>query len=190
MKSNKYLNVVPKSSFLSAENDSQKIIEKLFVQHPNCANTLKKLLVVNTKDCLENPKYNDIIKDYSIKRLIDEHYIQFNPKFRMNNHEEIKSYLLFTFDNFIPTDNGEYRDCTIFIDVLTHHDYWDLGNFRQRPFKMMGYVDGLLNGTKLTGIGTLNFAGANYYPLDENISGYTMAYTATHGVDDTLEKGE
>lgn len=190
MKSNKYLNIQPHSSFLSVDNDSQKMIEKLFVEHPNCATALKKLLIINTPDCLTNSKYDSIVRDYSIKRLKDEQYIQFSPKIRMYNNEEIKSYLIFTFDNFIPTDNTEYRDCTIYIDVLTHKDYWDMGDFAQRPFKIMGYIDGILNNSKMTGIGTLQFSGATYYPLDENICGYTMAYTATHGVDDQLEMGE
>ena len=36
-------------------------------------------------------------------------------------------------------------------------DYWDIGDFQLRPYKIAGYIDGLLNGAKLSGIGTFNF---------------------------------
>jgi hypothetical protein len=45
----------------------------------------------------------------------------------------------------------------------------------------------LLNRTKLTGIGTLEFAGANELVLDENLAGYCLMYQATHGSDDIIE---
>ena len=50
----------------------------------------------------------------------------------------------------------------------------------------MGYIDGLLNQTKLTGIGELNFLGANELILDKELSGYTIMYAAVHGSDDLI----
>ena len=37
-----------------------------------------------------------------------------------------------------------------------------------------------------SGIGTLNFAECNEILLDENLAGYCLMYTATHGSDDYI----
>ena len=120
-----------------------------------------------------------------MKELIEGKYITLVPKIKMNEHEEVKSYIVISFDNFRPNEsNPYYRDCTVMIDVLCHTDYWDIGNYRQRPIKIAGYIDGILNETKLSGIGSFKFLGCNELVLSENLSGYCLVYDATHGVDD------
>jgi len=105
----------------------------------------------------------------------------------MPEHEEIKTYLIFSFDNFRTNEtNPQFRDCNVHIDVLCHTDYWDLGNFRLRPLKICGYIDGILNNARLSGIGTFQFLGCNELVLDETLSGYTLTYFAIHGTDDVL----
>ena len=105
----------------------------------------------------------------------------------MPEHEQVKSYLIITFDNFSPTKtNPQFRDCMVYIDVLCHTDYWDLGDFQVRPLKICGYIDGILNNTKLSGIGTFQFLGCNELVLDETLSGYMLSYAAVHGTDDKL----
>ena len=95
--------------------------------------------------------------------------------------------LIFSFDNFVTNKkNPQFRDCTVYIDVLCHSDYWDLGNFRVRPVKICGYIDGILNNARLSGIGTFQFLGCNELVLDETLSGYTLSYLAIHGTDDVL----
>ena len=42
-----------KSSFLSCEKDFEEILKKLFIESAPYSNYLKKLLVINTKDCFE-----------------------------------------------------------------------------------------------------------------------------------------
>ena len=76
------------------------------------------------------------------------------------------------------------------IDVICHTDCWDIGNYRLRPLKIIGYIDGILNESKLSGIGTFNFAGCNEIVLDENLSGYCLIYSATHGADDWVPTQE
>ena len=52
------------SSFLSCEKDTEAIVKKLFVESRPYSDLLKRLLLINTKDCLydmTNPKYLDII---------------------------------------------------------------------------------------------------------------------------------
>jgi hypothetical protein len=90
-------------------------------------------------------------------------------------------------DNFTTNDsNPYYRDCTITFDIICHTDYWDIGNYRVRPIKIAGYIDGLLNHAKLSGIGTLDFLGCSELVLNEDLSGYTLSYRAIHGNDDKL----
>jgi len=60
------------SSFLSCEKDLETILRKLFVESQPYSNELKKLLVINTKDCLDNKEsliYQDAIKDMSLAKL-------------------------------------------------------------------------------------------------------------------------
>ena len=184
-----------KSSFLSCEKDVETILKKLFVESRRGSEDLKRLLIVNTKNCLDDYD-SEIIKKAllekgSVAKLVEHGYIRLSPKITMPEHEEIKSYILISFDNFTPNaTNPEFRDCTVTFDVICHTDYWDLGNFRQRPIKIMGYIDGILNNEKLSGIGTLNFMGANELILNQELAGYTLMYRAIHGSDDLIEPKE
>lgn len=178
------------SSFLSCEKDLETILRRLFVESQPYSDELKKLLVINMKDCLDNKDseiYKNAIKDLTLARLKEQGYIRLEKKIKMPQHENVKNYLIFTFDDFTPTAlNPQFRDCNVFIDVICHTDNWDLGNFRYRPLKICGYIDAILNNTKLSGIGTFQFYGCSEFTLDENFSGYTMLFKAVHGSDDVL----
>ena len=179
-----------KSSFLSFEKDVETVLKALFVQSQPHSDGLKRLLVLNTKDCLDNETsqvYKDKIKEMTLAKLIEEGYIRLNPKIRMPEHEEVKSYMLISCDNFTPNqENHYYRDCTLTFDIISHIDCWDIGDYRIRPLKIVGYLDGLLNNAKLSGIGTLNFLGCNELILNEDLAGYSLVYRAIHGNDDRL----
>lgn len=178
-----------RSSFLSCEKDTETILRRLFIESRPYSDILKKLLIVNTKDCLtaESKKatlMQEKINSLSLKDLIDKKYIRLYPKLEFGEHEEIKSYILISFDNFSPNEtNPEYRDCTVTFDVICHTDYWSLDNFQLRPLKIVGYIDGILNETKLSGIGRFHFMGCNQLILNEDLSGYTLMYRAVHDVD-------
>lgn len=188
------ISTVPlKSSFLSFEKDVETILKALFVQSFPHSDGLKRLLVLNTKDCLDNTTsqvYEDKLKEMTLAKLIKEGYIKLNPKIRMPEHEEVKSYIIISGDNFTPTSNPVYRDCTLTFDIICHLDYWDIGDYRQRPIKIAGYIDGLLNNAKLSGIGRLEFVGMSELILNEDLAGYTLMYRATHGNDDRLPPQE
>lgn len=174
------------SSFLSCEKDIEIIIEKLFIENKKYARILKKLLVVNTKDCLTNPKYDAIVDKITVADLIKQGYLRLNPKIELPEHEEIKAYILISFDNFIPSRNTEFRDNTVNFKVICHTDYWEMNDYQLRPFKIMGYIDGLLNKTKLTGIGILNFLNSSETIYSEHLAGYNLNYVAFHGSDDRI----
>lgn len=175
-----------KSSFLSCEKDTETILRKLFIESRPHSDILKKLLIINTKDCLDsnNPKYQEIIDGVNLSDLREEGYIRLEPKITFGEHEDVKSYILISFDNFTPNEtNPEFRDCTVSFDIICHTDYWDIGSYRLRPLKIAGYIDGILNGTRLSGIGKFHFAGCNELILDEHLSGYTLMYRAIHSVE-------
>ena len=118
------------SSFLSCEKDIETILRKLFITSQPYSDILKRLLVINTEDCLDNTEsevYKTILKKMSIAELRKEGYIKLEPKIRMKEHEDIKSYIIISFDNFVMNKtNPEFRDCIVNFDIICHTDYWDI----------------------------------------------------------------
>lgn len=181
------------SSFLSCEKDAELIIKKLLVDSRPYSDELKRLLLINTKDCLDdrtNQVYKDKIDSTSVADMVEQGYIRLKPRLEMEENQEVMSYIIITFDNFTPSSNLHYRDCLVEIDVLCNLDAWDIGNYRQRPIKICGYIDGILNECKLTGIGTLNFVSCNEIVLSENLAGYCLLYKTYHGDDDLISPEE
>lgn len=176
------------SSFLSFEKDIETILRKLFIESNPYSEILKRLLVINTKDCLDNlesPAIKEKLGQMSLAKLRQEGYIKLEPKIAMPEHEEVKSYIIVSCDNFSPNnDNPYYRDCTVNFTIVCHLDCWDLGNYRIRPLKIAGFIDGILNEAKLSGIGTFNFVGCDEVVYNEDLAGYTLIYRAVHGNDD------
>lgn len=181
------------SSFLSCEKDIEMILKKLFIESRPYSDILKRLLVINTKDCLEDSSEAVLnkIQQTTLSQLIKDKYIRLSPKIEIEEHDEVKAYLIISSDNYTTNENNPYyRDCTITFDIICYTDYWDIGNYRLRPLKIAGYIDGILNNAKLSGIGTFNFIGCNELILNETLSGYTLSYRAIHGNDDKIAPAE
>lgn len=182
------------SSFLFCEKDTETILRKLFVDNRQHSETLKRLMVINTKDCLDdltNKKYLKILNEMSISKMREEGYIKLEPKIRLEEHAKVKSYMYLSFDNFLPNaTNPQFIDCVVNFDIICHTDCWDIGNYRLRPLKICGYIDGLLRNKRLSGIGKFLFAGCHQLILDEVFSGYTLSYAAVHGTDDNIPAEE
>ena len=183
-----------KSSFLSCEKDAETIVKKLLVDSRPYSDELKRLLIINNKDCIDdrtNPKYLETINSYSVSKMIEDGYLRMKPLIKMGENQEVQSYICLSFDNFIPNGtNTYYRDHIVEIDIICHIDKWDLGNFRLRPLKIAGYVDGILDGCKLAGIGELNFIGCNEIVLSEELAGYCLMYRAVNADDDTTPEDD
>ena len=171
-----------KSSFLSAEKDQQLIWKKLFVENRPYSDYLKRLLVINTNDCLDESKeqYKQVLKDYSMKKLREDGYLRVVPKLSFGEHEEVKSYIILEFDDYTPSENPQFRNCVISFTIISHLDYWELDDYKLRPHQIAGYIDGILDGTKLSGIGELRFLGASQVILNEYLGGVLLRYVATH----------
>ena len=171
-----------KSSFLSAEKDQEAIWKKLFVESKPYSDRLKRMLIVNQPDCLDESKvqYRKVIDNLSLKGMKDQGYLRVVPKLAFGEHEEIKSYIILEFDDYTPSDNPQYRNCVISFTIISHLDYWEMDDYKLRPHQIAGYIDGIMDGAKLSGIGTLQFLGASQIVLNEYLGGILLRYIATH----------
>lgn len=196
------------SSFLTCDIDTLKILKTLFISSKPYSDILKRLLIINNKDCLDNTKqdYQNIIDKYNLSDLIEKEYIRLNPKIARGTHEEIKSYIIVTTDNFRPNRKStHYIDFNINFDILCYNDAWVLDNYRIRPILICGYIDGILNSLtqtdqnhkkthqsniKLSGIGEYEFLNCNFNILNEDLAMYSLSYSGTHFTEDIQQIGK
>ena len=57
-------------------------------------------------------------------------------------------------------------------------------DFELRPYRIAGEIDSMFNNKRLTGIGTLQFLGANKIVINDEFGGLTLMYQAVHGDED------
>lgn len=163
---------IPKSSFLSMEKDTGIIINEILKN-----NRLKKLLYYTTSDAMEKP---NLTEDESLSLLGTN--IKIVPKLYVDG--SVLNYVLINFDNFIPSENPEFRDNTIQFDIICHFDQWNLKDYALRPYKIAGEIDSMFNLKKLTGIGYLEFIGATQIVLSDEFAGLCLMYRTVHGGED------
>ena len=196
------------SSLLSCDKDVEKILKTLFISSKPYSDILKRLLIINNKDCLDSSKqsYKEIIDSYSLANLIDKGYIRLNSKISRGTHEEIKTYILVSLDDFRPNSkSAHYIDYNINFDIVCYNDAWVLNDYRVRPLMICGYIDGILNSLtqdnqrldkthqshiKLSGIGQYEMLGCNYTILNEDLAMYTLSYSGSHFIEDIGKIGQ
>lgn len=196
------------SSFFSCDKDIKAILKTLFITSKPYSDILKRLLIINNKDCLDlrNQKYQQVIDSMDLAVLLQKGYIRLNPKISRGTHEEIKSYILISLDGFTQNPrNPEYRDYNINFDIVCYSDAWTLQDYKVRPLMICGYIDGILNSLteknrqiqkslkpqiKFSGIGQYNFLGCNEVVLNEDLSMYTLSYFGSHFTEDFNKIGE
>ena len=197
------------STFFSCGTDMQAILKSLFVLSRPYSDMLKRLLIINNKDCLKknNQDYQKIIDNFSLGDLIDKGYIRLNSKISRGTHEQVKSYILISLDNFSPDDtSAQYRDYIINFDIVCYNDTWVLDDYQIRPLMICGYIEGILNSVtslnqtnlarsyksniKLSGIGSYAFLGCNYSVLNEDLAMYTLSFYGKHFSEDINKIGQ
>ena len=197
------------SPFLSVDRDIEKILKTLFITSRPYSDLLKRLLIINNKNCLDTTilQYQQIIDKYSLADLIQHGYIRLNPKIARGTHEEIKSYIILSLDSFSNNNvSNHYRDYIVHFDIVCYNDAWILDDYKIRPLAICGYIEGILNSLtnnnkgmlskdyqsniKLSGIGEYQFLGCNENVLNEDISMYTLSFAGTHFSDDIGEMNE
>ena len=164
---------MPKSSFLAQEKDMELIVNMIMKN-----NSLKKLLHYTSKDCLDRPK---LTEDETLE-LFGKN-IKIVPKLTIDN--TVLNYMIINFDNFTPNStNTEFRDNIIEFDIICHFDQWHLKDFQLRPYRIAAEIDSMFEGKHLTGIGKLQFLGANQMILTDEYAGLCVMYQAIHGEED------
>ena len=163
----------PKSSFLSAEKDMNIIVDRIMKN-----DRLKKMLYYTSRDCLDKPK---LTTEQSVE-LFGKN-IKIVPKLYVDG--SVLNYIIISFDNFTNNKNNpEFRDNIIEFDIICHFDQWHMKDFELRPYKIAAELDTLFNDQRLTGIGKLEFLGANQIILTDEYAGLCVMYQAIHGEED------
>ena len=163
----------PKSSFLSMEKDLGTIIDA-FLKNKN----LKKLLYYNTPTAMRKEPLDEE-QSYS---LVGKN-IKIVPKLYIDG--SVLAYVIISFDNFTTNaTNPEFRDNIVSFDIICHFDQWQLEDMQLRPYRIAAEIDTMFNDKHLSGIGTLQFLGANQIILNDEFAGLTVMYSAIHGEED------
>lgn len=164
---------LPKSSFLSMEKDMGIIVNKI------CENErLKRLLYYTSPDAIDRPN----LTDDQMYELFKKN-IRIIPKLTIDG--TVRNYLIISFDDFSQNNtNPEFRDNVLEIDIVCHFDQWPLKDFQLRPYRIAAELDSMLDKTHLTGIGKLEFEGANQILLTDDYAGLCLSYRAIHGEED------
>lgn len=164
----------PKSAFLSVEKDMKIIVDRMATNQ-----RLRKLLYYTTPDALKLPEVSDVkfaeMFGKNIKNL---------PKLYVD--KDVLNYIVINFDNFTPNDeNPEFRDNTIEFDIICHYSQWQLSDsFQLRPYRIASELDSMLDKKHLTGIGEINFLGAQQIIMTEEFGGLCLLYNTIHGGED------
>ena len=165
--------VYPKSSFLSAEKDMNIIVDRMMKN-----DRLKKMLYYTSRDCLSKPRLTD---EQTIEMFGKN--IKIVPKLYVDG--SVLNYIIVSFDNFTRNGNNpEFRDNIIEFDIICHFDQWHMKDFELRPYKIAAELDTMFNDQRLTGIGKLEFLGANQMILTDEYAGLCVMYQAIHGEED------
>ena len=163
----------PKSSFLSTEKDLSLIVN-MIMKNKN----LQKMLHYTTKDCLNKAS----LTEDEVVELFGKN-IKIVPKLYVDG--SVLNYIIVSFDNFTANrTNDEFRDNVIEFDIICHFDQWQMKDFQLRPYRIAAELDAMFNKKHLTGIGEVEFLGANQIVLTDEYAGLCLMYRAVHGEED------
>ena len=163
----------PKSSFLSINKDMRLLVDKILSNE-----RLKKLLYYQLPNPLDQPT---VPAEEQIKMFGRE--IKIVPKLYVD--KSLLTYMIISFDNFVESNNPEFRDNIIEFDIICHFDSWQLQDFDLRPYRIAAELDSMLDNQKLTGIGLLEFVGASQIVLNSEFAGLCLMYRTYHGGEDS-----
>ena len=165
--------IKPESSFLSAEKDMGIISVNLLKNE-----RIKRLVYYSTPDALDR----DCLTEEQSIGLFNKN-IKLVPKIYVE--DELRNYVLVRFRNFLPNQtNPEFRNNIIEFDILCPYEQWGLKDFQLRPYRIAAEIDSMFNNKHLTGIGTLEFNGADQMILNDHFAGICLTYKAIHGEED------
>lgn len=163
----------PHSSFLSLDKDLSLIVDKLMQDERLC-----RLLYYPTKDCINQ---NNLTSEQKVQLFTKQ--ISIVPKITID--PEIYNYLIVSFDSFLPNDtNPQFRNNTLGFDIISHFSTWVINDSQIRPYRIAAEIDTILSEIKLTGIGELEFYGADFKVINDEFIDLVVLYSAIHGGED------
>ena len=162
----------PKSSFLSINKDMKLLVDKILSNDRLC-----NLLYYTSRDALQQKKLTD-----EQKIAMFGQQIRLVPKLYVDT--PVLNYMIISFDNFVESENPEFRDNIIEFDIVCHFNQWQLKDFDLRPYRIAAEIDTMLNKQRLTGIGLLEFYGAKELLLTDEFGGLCLMYKTYHGGED------
>lgn len=160
------------SSFNTVEKTLGNVVELLLKNE-----RLKRLLYYSDRKALRLPKLTQE-QTYSLLNTS----IKIVPQVGID--DDVKSYVILTLDNFVPEENQTtFRRFQLQVDILCNYEYWNLEDFKLRPYAIAGEVDALINNSFITGVGVADFVGAKSL-VTEDMGGLTLCYIVEAFTDD------
>ena len=147
----------------------QYITKRLFANQD-----LLKLLYYTDKDPLNNPD----LSEKQIKDEVFEKLIKIVP--RVGPHETAHSIVTIRVARASGlSDNGEFKNVVIGIEVFVPLTQWIIKDSNLRPFAIMGEIQKSLNNKKIEGLGKMVGGNFDLKFLTEEISDYEMTFVIT-----------
>jgi len=143
------------------------IIARRLMQNEN----LMKLLIHTTRDAEDLP-----ITQEEIQKAFGDQ-IRIVPVIKKD--EVIKNYVIIQFGGFAPAGKTDYKSYIITFDIICNIDNWQMKDYTPRPYKIMSEIDHVINQTKISALGPVQFLGAQNLVINEELSGFTLSYGIT-----------
>lgn len=163
------------SSFASVENTLSKVVERLMKN-----DRLKRLLYYTDRHALGLPRLNQE-QSYSLLN----HQLRIVPKLTIEH--DAKPFVIISLDNFVPfEDQTTFRSFQLSFDILVPFEFWQLDNFKLRPYAIAGEIDGMINNDFVIGTQVADFQGAKQLILNESLGGLSLFYNVETYKDDKI----
>lgn len=158
---------------MSVENTLQEVVQLLLKNE-----RLKRLLYYTDPRALSLPKLNPA---QSLSLINNQ--IKIVPKLEVE--AMAKPYVILTMDNFVPTEGvTSFRSITLGVDIICPYDYWQLQDFKLRPYSIAGEIDAMLNKSSVTKNGIATFSGAKMLIVSPEVAGLSLYYNIETYTDD------
>lgn len=164
-----------KSTYFNVEKDLATICTTLLENKE-----LIKLLLLKENDV-------DFTMDNALKKKVLKDNIRIEPFVEMPNN--LESQIIVHFDDFYPNaENPKYMDKTLSFDIICPPSTWNMGDFKLRPYKIAGYLDGIWNKKSLNGSFSLKNIGGSTLILNNEVAGFTLFYQVIYSeIGDKIE---
>ena len=141
---------------------------------------IKKLLITDTEKALQEP-----VPDYSLNRLLEEHYVSIYPPVENRIEEYYRNtFLSILLDTIIGQD---YQTGNYLIYVSTDTAHISLINNQDRLLELVDRVCNILDGAKLTSAGEVSVTSVAYESLSDLHPAYRIS---VHVKDQIAPKGD